>query len=124
MYVLIPLGAMLLLFGEKLMRLFPNTSEQSIQIGSTYLDFAAFLLIGYMLLFLTTAGLQGIKKPFIALAVNIARQVIIPLPLWYLCVYVWDLEITSMWWVLTGVIWLAAIATMIYMKSFLARKNA
>ena len=120
-YVILPMFFVILFFSEELMRLFPNTSPESVQIGSYYLQISAFLLLGYVLIFMTTSGLQGIKKPFVALVVGVVRQIILPLPIWYLCVSILGLGISSIWWGLFGIIWTSAIVTTIYMLRVLHR---
>lgn len=98
----------LVLFGEQLMRLF--TDELAvIDIGVDYLWIEALILPAYAITFLSSAMLQGLKRPQITLYCNIARQVVAQLVLFYLVVDVFEFGINGVWFSVLAINWVMAV---------------
>ncbi len=89
-------AVVLLLFAKPLMVLFTDDIEVQ-AIGVTYLRFQAFVFPALALTFLSAAILQGLKLPRINLYFNIARQLVGQLILFYIAVYVLELDVRGVW---------------------------
>jgi len=113
-------GAVLVAFGGPLMSLFTD-DEDVRSIGRVYLYFEAAILPAYALTFLSTASLQGLKRPEIALYFNLARQLVGPLCLFWLAVEVLDTGITGLWWSILAINWLMAVGIVAVVRRKLAR---
>ncbi|MBS3139037.1 MATE family efflux transporter [Candidatus Woesearchaeota archaeon] len=98
-----------------LMRLFSNDTEV-IEIGTTYLHFASFISIAYVLMFITIAALQAMKKPLFAVFIGAYRQIIAPVIIFYLLALVLGFGLSDIWWGIFIVNWSAAVITLLYGK--------
>ncbi len=105
----------LFIFSKQLMGLFTNDIEV-VNIGSTYLKIAAFLLWSYVIMFINISALQGLKRPMFALWVGLGRQIVAPMAVFYFFIYVIDTGLLGIWWGLFGINWIAAIISLAYAK--------
>lgn len=106
---LMMIGTVLLFFGSGfLMRLFTPDPEV-VAIGSYYLRIAAFLEFSYVVLFVNTSVLQGLKKPNFGFFIGAYRQLVMPILLFTLFTRVLDLGLPSIWWGIFGINWSAAV---------------
>lgn len=71
-------GLVILVWAPGLVGLFTR-DPVVIRIGADYLRIAAFLLYGYAVIFIMTAGLQGVKRPVYSIWMGLYRQVAAPL---------------------------------------------
>ncbi len=97
----------LTLLGYPLTRIFTDSSEV-IRITRWYLFFALAAFLGYQTLGLSQAVLQGMKKPKIAVAILILRQLVLPVIVIPIMVYVFRLGV---WGVFSSVVinvWICA----------------
>ncbi|HLC19289.1 MAG TPA: MATE family efflux transporter [Candidatus Nanoarchaeia archaeon] len=101
-----------------LMRLFSNDTEV-IEIGTTYLHIASFISIAYVLMFITIAALQAMKKPLFAIFIGAYRQIIAPVIIFYLLALVLGLGLSGIWWGIFIVNWSAAVITLLYGKKIM-----
>lgn len=102
------LGTLLLFFGARfLMGLF-TPDQEVIDIGTHYLRIAAFLEFSYVVLFVNTSILQGLKKPAFGFWIGAYRQLVLPIILFTLFTRVFDLGLHSIWWGIFGINWSAA----------------
>ena len=85
-----------------------------IRMGTTYLRIDAFVLYAYVILFVTVAALQGLKRPAYALWIGLYRQIAAPVLVFWVMTRVLDLGLTSVWWGIFGITWSAALFTMFY----------
>ena len=109
-------GTILLYFGaEFLMGLF-TPDAAVIATGSHYLRIAAFLEFSYVILFVNTSILQGLKKPSFALWIGLYRQLVMPVGLFWLATRFWDLGLDGIWWSIFGINWSAALVAMVYAR--------
>ncbi len=123
-------GALIVACGALVMFLFPkqliepfSRDPSVLKFGTDYLVVAACISWAYMICSLTIAALQGMKRPFYALIIGLLRQVIIPLPLFYLIISVWKWDLLMMWWGLALVTWSAAIFSYFYVMWIIKREK-
>jgi putative MATE family efflux protein len=120
-FIVMLFGSALIFFGAgPLMRLFSDDPEV-VAIGAHYLRIAAFIEYAYVILFVNTSTLQGLKKPAFALWIGLFRQLIGPITLFYLATRVWDLGLNGIWWGVFGLTWTAAVIAMIYAMTVVNR---
>jgi len=101
-------GSALVYFGSRpLMGLFTK-DPAVVAVGAPYLRIAAFIEYAYVLLFVNTSALQGLKKPAFALWIGLYRQIVAPFAVFWLLTRVWDHGLTGIWWGIFGINWTAA----------------
>lgn len=109
-------GTALLFFGaEFLMGLF-TPDAVVISTGSHYLRIAAFLQFSYVILFVNTSILQGLKKPSFALWIGLYRQLVMPVGLFWMATRFWGLGLDGIWWSIFGINWSAALVAVVYAR--------
>lgn len=79
-----------------------------VRIGASYLKIDAWVLYAYVVLFISVAALQGMKKPAFAVYIGVCRQILAPMLVFYLVTRVWHLSVTGIWWGIFGITWTAA----------------
>ena len=114
-------GAALIYFGAgPLMRLFTRDAEVA-AIGAGYLRIAAFIEYAYVILFVNTSTLQGLKKPAFALWIGLYRQLVAPITLFWLATHVWNLGLDGIWAGVFGITWTAALVAIVYAQRQVGR---
>lgn len=109
-------GTVLLFFGaEPLMKVF-TSDETVVATGSHYLRIAAFLQFAYVILFVNTSILQGLKRPEFALWIGLYRQLLMPIGLFWMALNFFDLGLNGIWWSLFGINWSAALIAVLYAR--------
>jgi len=117
------LGAVVVLAAaEPMMRLFSG-DPLVIATGTTYLRIAAFILYAYVILFVHVAALQGVKRPMFAIWIGLARQIVLPVIVFYLLTSVVSCTIAGIWWGIFGITWSAAVFTFVYARSRLKQEG-
>lgn len=111
----------ILLSGNHLLKLFTDVPEV-IAFGVEYLFVAALMTWAYGLIFVTESALRGLKRPNFPMIIGIIRQIILPLPLFYLVTFTLNLGMSGLWWSLFIIIWLAAITSLAYTNYILHNK--
>ncbi|HBG05375.1 MAG TPA: MATE family efflux transporter [Geobacter sp.] len=109
-----------------LMGLFSSDSTV-IEIGVSYLRIEAFVLVAYIILYACVAVLQGLKRPVFPLAIGLLRQIVLPVPVFYLLAEVLGWGLAGIWWGIFGVTWGAACISLFYvgrMVSMLTSNDA
>ena len=97
-----------------LMRLF-SSDRAVIDIGVSYLRIEAFVLVAYVILYGSVAVLQGLKRPAFPLVIGLLRQIVLPLPLFYLLAVVCGWGLVGVWWGIFLVTWGAACLALCYL---------
>jgi putative MATE family efflux protein len=116
---LIAFGAAAVFIGaEQLMALFTK-DPGVVAIGTGYLRIAAFVFGAYVILYINSFALQGIKRPQVSLAIGTFRQIIAPLPVfWFLSLQMrWGLD--GIWWGILFVNWAAALISLAIIRKTL-----
>ena len=117
--LLLPLSVPILLFAEPLMSIFTD-DPAVISIGAEYLRIDAFTLYGYVIIFVSTSVLQGMKKPMFAIWMGISRQVLMPWALFTLFTSM-GYGTRSLWLSIAFIVWTSAIIAFWYAKRTLKR---
>jgi putative MATE family efflux protein len=112
-----------LLFGRSILDIFTD-SQQVIDTGYEYLLIQGITFYSYILLFLSNALLQGMKKPNMVMWMGLYRQIAAPALVFSLLSMVLGLQEKGVWWGLVIVNWSAAIITFAYARSLLHKKLA
>jgi len=104
----------LFFFGEFLIGLFTKDS-MVIESALGYLYASAASLYAYMLVFINSSFLQGIKKPALLIYLSLFRQLIVPVSVFSIFAY-YKLPLAFYWWGLVSFIWLSALFIVWYAK--------
>jgi putative MATE family efflux protein len=116
--MLLPLSVPIFLFAEPLMRLF-TPDPAVIAIGAEYLRIDAFTLYGYVLIFVPTSTLQGMKRPQFAIWLGLSRQVAAPYLLFTLFTKYLGYGTLSLWLSILFIVWTAAAIALWYTRKTL-----
>jgi putative MATE family efflux protein len=103
------------IFAQQLMEIF-STDVLVVPIGVQYLRIATFVSFAYVILFISTSALQGMKKPLYAIWIGLYRQVAGPLALFYLLAVYLGFELLGIWWGVFIITWSSAIITLLYTR--------
>lgn len=114
-------GSVLLFFGAKpLMGLF-TTDPMVVATGAHYLRIAAFIEYAYVILFVNTAVLQGLKRPAFALWIGLYRQLAAPCAVFWLATQVWDFGLDGIWAGVLVITWSAALVAVVFAQRVVRR---
>jgi Na+-driven multidrug efflux pump len=105
-------GVLLLLLARPLMDFFTD-DPAVIAIGAHYLRIAAFVEFAYVILFINTSALQGLKRPALALWLGLGRQIVAPVIIFGLATRVLDVGLDGIWWGIFGITWAAALTAVV-----------
>lgn len=101
-------------FGARpLMAIFTDDAAV-VSIGAPYLRIAAWVGFAYVILFVNTSALMGLKRPAFALWIGVYRQLAAPFVAFILVTEVWHLGLYGIWWSIFAITWSAAIIAMLY----------
>jgi len=121
--VLMSVGtAAVFLWAEPLMGLFTK-DRAVIDIGTRYLHIEAFVFIAYVILYTSVSVLQGLKRPVFPLVIGLLRQIVLPLPVFYLLAEVLGWGLYGIWWGILTVTWVAALGAAFYVLRTVSRLN-
>lgn len=113
---LMSIGTLLLFFlAEPLMKLF-SSDPLVIAPGRDYLRIAAFVLHAYVILYINSFALQGLKRPRFALLIGIFRQFAAPIPVFWLFAIRFEWGVTGVWGGIALITWLAALLSLWYIR--------
>ncbi|HEY5512115.1 MAG TPA: MATE family efflux transporter [Geomonas sp.] len=111
------------LCAEPLMGFFTRDSAV-IGIGVSYLRIETFVFIAYVILYTSVSVLQGLKRPAFPLAIGLLRQIILPLPVFYLLAVTLGFGLYGIWWGIFAVTWGAAAIALLYVGRTVALLTA
>ena len=98
------------------------TGDQAVvDIGAFYLRISAFIYWAYIILFVSVAALQGLKKPMYAIWIGLYRQIVAPAVAFYILAYLLGMGLTGIWWGIFLVTWSATIFTLYYVRRTMNR---
>ena len=95
---------------------FFNKDPEVIRAGTVYLRIEFFAFPTYVILGILLSIMQGIRKPGFAVYVGLYRQIIMPIPLYYLLGNVLGLGVSGIWWGIVFLTWSSVGATYIYSR--------
>jgi putative MATE family efflux protein len=118
--IMMAVGALLLYFGaEFLMQRFTDDAKV-VDIGAHYLRIAAFIEYAYVILFVNTSVLQGLKKPAFALWIGLYRQLVAPVTFFWLATQVWQFGVDGIWAGVFLITWSAALVAVFFAQRVVA----
>ncbi|WP_246561909.1 MATE family efflux transporter [Geobacter grbiciae] len=98
---------------EPLMKLF-TADPLVVAHGVTFLRVESLLLGAYVILYMNNSALQGLQRPAFALWIGLFRQIIAPVPVFWLLALVLDWGPSGIWWGFFLVTWSAALVSVLY----------
>ncbi len=110
------LGSVLLWFGADFLMTRFTSDPTVIGIGAHYLRIAAFVQYAYILLFVNTSALQGLKMPAFALWIGLYRQLVGPALVFGVATRVFGWGLDGIWWGVFGITWTAALVAVWYAR--------
>lgn len=118
--LLLPLCVPIFLFAEPLMAFFTD-DPAVIAVGAEYLRIDAFTLFGYVVIFVSTSVLQGMKRPMFAIWIGVTRQVLAPWVLFTLFTTGLGYGTRSLWLSIAGIVWTSALVAFWFARRTLKR---
>ncbi len=114
--VAMALGAVLIWFGADFLMTRFTDDAAVVAIGAHYLRIAAFIEYAYVVLFVNTSALQGLKQPAFALWIGLYRQLAAPALVFWLLTRVFDWGLDGIWWGVFAITWSAALVSVLYAR--------
>ena len=108
-------GIALFLLAGRFMALF-SKDPAVMATGATYLRIEALVLGAYVILFVSVAALQGIKRPMFAVVIGLFRQIVAPFTVFYFLTRIHDVGLPGIWWGICGITWTAAVIAFFYSR--------
>ncbi|MGH1481533.1 MAG: MATE family efflux transporter [Geminicoccales bacterium] len=102
-------------FRAELMALFTDDAEV-IALGSAYLGVAVLIFNAYALLIISSAILQGMKRPIFAMVIGLFRHVLGPLVVLWLLDPVLGFGLPGIYWGIFAVAWVGALTSVLYVR--------
>lgn len=93
-----------------------NSDPEVVLSGTGYLRVEFLALIGYAVLNISIAFLQGIKRPNYAIWIGLIRQLILPVILFSLLGDVLGWGITGVWWGIVLSVWTGVLVSMTFVR--------
>lgn len=113
-FIIMTIGMVwIFLFPNFLMKLF-TTNPAVISIGAEYLRIATLVFNAYLLLNVSVAIMQGIKRPMFAVWIGIYRQIVMPLSLLGILVHALGFGLPAIWWGVVVINWTAALIAVFF----------
>jgi putative MATE family efflux protein len=102
-------------FTSELMHFFSKDAAV-VTIGIKFLRIEAFVFPAYVLLYICTSAMQGIKRPTFALWIGLFRQIAGPFLVFHFLTTVLGWGIMGIWWGIFTVTWSAAVIVVVYVS--------
>lgn len=119
-WIMLPVAVPVIAFARPLMTLF--TSDQTVaDMGAAYLRIDALIFLGYIIIFVCTSALQGMKRPTFAVWLGLWRQFAAPILFFWVCTRLLDLGLTSVWWSIFVITWSSAAIAYRYAGTIIRR---
>lgn len=113
--VTVPVAAAAYLLADELMGLFSG-DPAVVSIGTGYLRVAAFVFCAYVILYINVFALQGMKRPLFAVWIGLLRQVVLPVPVFWLLAMASGWGVRGIWWGILLITWSAAMVSILYVR--------
>jgi len=113
-------GCLVFLLSKHVMSFF-SKDPAVIAVGATYLKIEALVLAAYVVLFVSVAALQGVKRPMFAVVIGLFRQIAAPFAVFYFLTRIHDFGLPAIWWGICGITWTAAIIAFFYSRQEIRR---
>jgi putative MATE family efflux protein len=107
-------------FASHLVALF-SQDMAVIAVGKGYLRIASFVFVAYVILYINVFAWQGLKRPLLAVWIGIYRQILAPIPVFYIFAFLLGLGVVGVWWGIMTVTWSAALMALFITHRILSR---
>ena len=104
-----------IIFGKQLFLIFTKDADV-MREGLKYLYIDAWVYFAYVLISVSIAVLQGLKKPNLGMYVGAYRQFIAPMILIFILGQLLNMREIGIWWAIFIATWSAALFTYLYTK--------
>ena len=104
-----------IIFGKQLFLIFTKDADV-MREGLKYLYIDAWVYFAYVLISVSIAVLQGLKKPNLGMYVGVYRQFIAPMILIFILGQLLNMREIGIWWAIFVATWSAALFTYLYTK--------
>jgi putative MATE family efflux protein len=108
------------LFPELLIKIFSRDKEV-IDIGVYALRVASITSFTYIIMMISNASLQGIKRPIFPFYIGFFRQILAPFIVFPLIIWTFGFGIKGLWWAIFLINWISAVITFYYTKTLLSK---
>ncbi|NQY26525.1 MAG: MATE family efflux transporter [Piscirickettsiaceae bacterium] len=115
-------GILIFTFAYPLISLFAE-NKAVIEIGVSYLRVEAIILPAYVLSFVASAVLQGVKQPMIPMYFNIVRTLLLPITFIFIALSLIGTGIYGVWVSIAIATWLTASVQFMHMRKLVKLKN-
>ena len=92
--------------------------------GAWMMKFASLTFLPYLLLYINTSFLQGLKRPMFAIWIGLYRQVVAPLLVIWVLTFTLDLRLTGIWLGIAIVTISAAVFTEYYTRRVMTKRRS
>ncbi|GAB7082250.1 MATE family efflux transporter [Megalodesulfovibrio paquesii] len=116
-------GVLLHFLAEPLMAAFTDDAAV-VESGAVYLRLAAFILYAYVVVYVHVAALQGVRKPMFGVVIGVYRQLLAPIILFHIGVFVFKWNILWIWWSIFLITWSAALCSLVFGRRIISRAIA
>ncbi len=99
-----------------LLKLFSSDSDV-INTGTLYLRIDALVFFAYVVLFQSTASLQGIQQPIFPMVMGVVRHLIAPVSLYILFINIYGFSFVAVFWSLFTIVLLSAVISHLYVQA-------
>jgi len=83
-----------------------------LEAGVSFLRIECFALVAYAILYSSVSVLQGLKRPLFPLAIGLVRQVVLPVPVFFLFAEELRWGLFGVWWGFLAITWLGACVSL------------
>ena len=93
-----------------------NKDPAVVQAGTVYLRIEIFAFPTYVILGILLSIMQGIRKPGFAVYIGLYRQILMPIPIFYLLAETLGFGVSGIWWGIVFLTWTSVAVTYLYSR--------
>lgn len=116
-------SVLVFVFARQLVRLFTE-DPAVIEFGVEYTRIVAFIQWAYVMTFIHTGFLQAVKRPMYGFVEAVVRKLLLPIPIFYLLVRVYQVELNGFWYGMAAINIAMTLVTVGYAQWLLRTKIA
>lgn len=90
-----------------------------IEVGVSYLRVEAIILPAYVLVFVSAATLQGLKRPVVPMYFNVVRTLLLPISFIFIALTLLETGIYGIWWSIAIASWMIAVVQFMHMRNLI-----
>ena len=93
-----------------------NKDPAVVHAGTVYLRIEIFAFPTYVILGILLSIMQGIRKPGFAVYIGLYRQILMPIPIFYLLAETLGFGVSGIWWGIVFLTWTSVAVTYLYSR--------